>query len=379
MMHQGVLRTPYGVLVATPTLVNEVFHNRQSHYTVEGYSDRMEKSFGKIFLGLDDGSEYQTESKAVNAAIMKVTFKDSFDIALSETATVLHDLGSRSTTGLGVDVEIRDLVDSSLSLICKHWFGLPDEIYIVSGGWHWRPSNEVTCPGHFHSPSRYIFQPNPGTEATAIGQRHGQDLHGRVLQYIAAVRGKGSAQGVLGREIFNAIPDPDDASRLASTLIGVMMGFLPTVDGNLRGALYDWINDRSFWDHQQSYLSSSGASLKRARSTLALPLQRAMQLRPVPEIVWRTVRVEHVLGDVRVIPGDKIAVSIVSATQDDLLHDRHEPYTLFGGQRSATNGHPTHACPGHMMAMGLMMGFLAALMERKSIAPTMSPMALRLT
>ena len=48
-LHGGVLRTPYGVLVCSKTLVTEVFDNSARRYTVTGYAERMRKSFGEIY------------------------------------------------------------------------------------------------------------------------------------------------------------------------------------------------------------------------------------------------------------------------------------------------------------------------------------------
>ena len=47
--------------------------------------------------------------------------------------------------------------------------------------------------------------------------------------------------GKIGNALFDAFSG--DMDLLTSTLIGVMMGFLPTVDGNMRGALYEWVNE----------------------------------------------------------------------------------------------------------------------------------------
>ena len=68
-------------------------------------------------------------------------------------------------------------------------------------------------------------------------------------------------EGKLGKAIFEGY----QGDQRTSTLIGVMMGFLPTVDGNIRGALFEWINDRSLWDYQLAYLADKTEnSLKKA-------------------------------------------------------------------------------------------------------------------
>ena len=86
-----------------------------------------------------------------------------------------------------------------------------------------------------------------------------------------------------------------------------------------------------------------------------------MQKRPVPDIVWRTAKVKHDLGPVAVQPGDKIAIGIVSATQEKLLAGEANVYPVFGGERKE-NG-PTHACPAYAAGMGVLLGMVSGLLE----------------
>jgi len=273
---------------------------------------------------------------------------------------------------------VKDIVDEVLALVSAEWFGVPDGIEVVPGGWHWGIEGAPACPAHFGAPSRYMFQPNPGEEATALGRQSGKALNEAVGRLVRSHRASGSAPASpLGRAMFEAIPDDDD--RLTRTLIGVMMGFLPTVDGNLRGALYEWVNDRSLWDYQLAYLGDPGVtSLDKALNVLWPRLERTMQLRPVPELVWRTALVRHQIGSVEVEAGEKVVVSIVSATHESLDNDERGVFPVFGGDRSR-EVHPTHACPGYRMAVGVMLGTLAALLQSARIRPTLSAMTLKLS
>ncbi|MCA6118796.1 Dyp-type peroxidase [Bradyrhizobium sp. WSM 1738] len=378
-LHGGVLRTPYGVLVCSKKLVNDVFRNKRSYYTVTGYAERMRASFGEIYLGKDDDelptSKYRAEACPANKAIMKVTVRDAFESALKHTQDTLERIVPPNTE---VKLEVKDIVDDILAHISNEWFGVPDGKYVAFGGWHWR-RDFPTCPGHFHSPSRYMFQPNPGPQATLVGQQHGKELFNAVRQLLDAQRNflfemMYGGRGILGKALFDAFSK--DQAQLTSTLIGVMMGFLPTVDGNIRGALYEWVNDRSLWDYQLDYLTDKTEDpLKKACRVLRWPLERTLLLRPVPELVWRTALERHSLGQVEVRPGDRIVVSIVSATHECLIKDHRGRYLIFGGKRSKKD-HPTHACPGYKMAIGVMLGMLAGLLEFTQLRPTMSPLQL---
>jgi hypothetical protein len=91
-----------------------------------------------------------------------------------------------------------------------------------------------------------------------------------------------------------------------------------------------------------------------------------MQLRAVPELIWRTATVSHTLGAdphrVDVKPGDIVVAGAISATQQNLQEGRPELYHAFGGNRSVPD-HPTHACPGANPALAVMLGFFSALVE----------------
>ena len=382
--HGGVLRTPYGVLVCSKTLVQQVQDNVQGHYSVSGYNVRLARSFGQIYLGRDYTPGQDAEAEVANREIMKITEQQAFDLTRSRTEALLQQWVNSRGTADDIAIDVKDLVDEMLAEVCSTWFGLPDGVYVDRGGWHWQ-DGVATCPGHSQSPSRYTFQPQPGAEARRVGEQHGQLLLQRVLTFVRAVRGDPAQQGTLGCDLFTGFPHGTDPvangqidERLASTLIGVMMGFLPTVDGNLRGVLYEWMQDRSLWDLQAALRrQTTPDALTRASGELRAALDKAMQLRPVPEVVWRTALRTDTIGPVEVRAGDTIVLSLVSAMQEDRLKGRRDPFVVFGGQRKVSP-HPTHACPGYDMAMGVMLGFLSALLETVSLRPASSPVSLRI-
>lgn len=408
LLHGGVLRTPYGVLVCRKDLAMEVLAN-DAVFSVQGYAQRMAHSFGAVYLGMDQSQAYRRIADPVNAVLMKMTRQEAFDAAHGQVRAAVRALmapppGQQAPQEVTVDA--KDLVDQMLAGLCRQWFGIPDDDKVLAGGWHW--NDTPTCPGHFNSPSRYMFQPNPGDETEKVGRKHGQDLKQAVLALVQRQRpprGKGLA-GSMARDLA-ALPEGDaallDDGTLATTLIGVMMGFLPTVDGNLRSLLFEWVNDRSLWDHQLAYLRDrAGAEpLDCATARLLPPLAETLQLRPVPELVWRTALSATQVGGMRIEPGDKVVVSLVSVTQQALsegvpaneqARDQAAPgtplspqckaelalYPIFGGNRRAPK-YPTHACPGYEMAMGVMLGFLAGLFDTATLRPTLSPMSLRLS
>ena len=278
-------------------------------------------------------------------------------------------------------LEAAPLSDEVLEVLAKHWFDVPDNNYIKRGGWNWTPiqEREPQCPGDFTSPSRYLFSPNPGAAVAAYGHSHGDFLRRAMVRFVKFYRDTNNRlTGELSRAMFDAISDDD---RLARTIVGVLMGFLPTVDGNLRSVLYEWVDDKTLWRLQEALLSHPDRKsdpYTAACKVLRTPLMRTMQYRPVPDLVWRTALRDHRLGKEDVYKDDRIVVGIVSATQEDLAaHAVPDVYPIFGGDRRAADA-PTHACPAHAMALGVLLGIICALFEKGTLYPTPSPTGLTL-
>ena len=209
--------------------------------------------------------------------------------------------------------------------------------------------------------------PDPEFLVALTGQRLGQILKEEVTKFVGERRSPANPlQGVLSRAIFSAFPNTSDQDDIiARTMIGVMMGFLPTVEGNVIATVRAWQKDATFTVLQQHFATSPEPDLfLRACAVLKVPLQHAMQLNPVPNAVWRTAVKEHTLGDtnpVQVHPGDKVSISIASATREDLANKITDVFAVFGGDRRE-HPHPTHACPGYAIGIGVMLGIIAGLM-----------------
>ncbi len=167
-------------------------------------------------------------------------------------------------------------------------------------------------------------------------------------------------------------------------MVGVMEGFLPTVYGNFYKTMYLWLGDDTFWRVQQNLLlananpNQASSDLERVRSAVLPAVLQAMQARPVPDMLYRTATRRCLIGNVVVEPDDRVVVLVGSVTQE--LAARGETanvYPVFGGDRSQP-GHPTHACPGYEMAIGVMLGAVSAVLEAGAYAATASPLVVNL-
>ncbi|CAN5763862.1 hypothetical protein BH11PSE8_BH11PSE8_26460 [soil metagenome] len=413
----GVMRTPFGVLVANRQHVAQAFLDTPGNYTVSGYHDRMTQSIGEIYLGLDRPADaveaarcpYEKQSVDTNHAIGKLTKAHAFERARHYAAETLGEMiAFEKAFALDtrrprweLSLNAKEVSDVALEKLCQEWFGLPtgrdDELAPGASRWDWQDGEPPLYPGNFTAPSRYIFQPQPGETVERLGGLYGRTLtesmtalvqrhrtahtvpHAPDTAATPTQRVKQGKPARLASAIFKAFAkSPDDV--VARTMVGALMGFLPTVDGNFQLSLNEWLVDGSFWSLRQK-LSAQAAShpsaspLANAIAVLEKPLIEVMQLRPSPELVWRTAKRHHDIGAVHVNPGDRVVVAIVSATHECLEQGSHDVYPVFGGNRSESP-HPTHACPGYEAGMGVLLGILSALLEvREAMRPSPAPLA----
>ena len=376
--HGGVLRTPYGILVADRDMVHEVFADPQRRLSITGYLPRMRRSFGVLYLGLDpdqEGRPYERESEVSNRAIMALEPHYSFEQARESTRVALqklvdqaiHDAKEDRETQWDLTLDVRELLDPLLADFCEEWFGLsPDGSYFNRAGyrWDWKQEDPPNYPGHFLSPSRYIFQPHPGPEVELFGARHGVAVRDAMIKFLTQFGPTITAP--VTRAVLNSPQGKADIGFAARTIAGAMMGFIPTVEGNLRRILNEWLRDGTLWSLRARYADTKATDYTDALNRLGGDFIPAMQLRAVPELIWRTAVVSHTLGagphQIDVSPGDIIVAGAVSATQQNLERGCRDLYHAFGGNRRMAS-HPTHACPGADPAIAVMIGFFSALVE----------------
>lgn len=389
----GALRTPYGVLVADRALVLQAFANRAGDFSVSGYHERMLGSLGEIYLGLDDqgpGCPYRAQSEASNREIGKIGVNQAFDLArgLARDALagmVRDEFNLAVITGRGrweLNLNLKEIVDPVIQGLCQAWFGLPEGAGEFTPGparWDWDPTTPPRCPGNYGAPSRYLFQPQPGAEVAAYGRLYGQRLTEAMTAYVRRCQAAGLAHTApVARAIFGMPGASADPGLVARTMVGAMMGFIPTVDGTLRLVLNEWLRDGDFWSlRAQLGQDMSKNTWARVEQLVAPVLARAMQLRPMPELVWRTARRTTTLGPVTVQAGERVVLAIVSATQQALAEGRPDLSPIFGGHREADPF--SHACPGYAAAMGALLGTLTAVLEANwTMRPSPAPLALTL-
>ena len=196
--------------------------------------------------------------------------------------------------------------------------------------------------------------------------------------------------GIISNQMFN-LPGmtPELAAR---NVIGIMLGATPPTMGNLQGIFYDWLHERTMWRNQAALHRKTGGarpSYAEASEALRHALAVSMCKRPSPELLFRTCKgeadgssfiVERKLprkvddenpdqDALQLNKGDQVYLPLASATQWAICQEAKYPgalesgvHVVFGGNRDGADA-PVHACPGRKMAMGAMLGIIAAFLD----------------
>lgn len=398
--HGGVLKTPYGVLVASRDLLAEVLMDRHRRYSIAGQFERMKSSIGEIFLGLDAGPRYDREASEVNLAIGALTrtpqqeaevYQIAFAAAEKKIDAIVKEARRHSNDvrepRFEVGFEAREVMDEVLADLCEAWFGIQDSPYLKRSGsdlaWTKGPP---LYPGHFTALSRYMFQPNPGPASAELAERYGRSLRQAMRKFVAdhhraktvPTRRDGS-EAPVAAVIFRHRTHGRKTDWVARTMVGVLMGFIAPITGAVFNVLREWVREGTFGALRAELDGRAGYD--DAVDVLQPAMEAAALMRPMPQIVWRTAVAAHRLGApdrhvVDVAQGEKVVLALVSGTQQSLADGEPDGRLMFGGiRRPAGEPHPTHACPGSTAGIAAMLGALAALLVRtERLRPGVGPL-----
>lgn len=398
--HGGALRircgtngTDTAVLVAGKDLSKQFYGSDRAgnapFLSMVEQQARMATSFGKIFLGEDWGQKYEDDSKATNDVLMKVTEQCAFERAYKTASANLTAAINSSPTTPSVKFDLHaKYLTPVLALLCLKYFEIPDDKStppkVEAGGWDWSPvpPRAPRCPGDFMSPSRHAFYPEPNSATKTFGKMHGKALQAAVL---AKFPGTGTPPSATIPAAMYIAKTSD--SQFASDLVGIMVGMLPPTEGCLTGTLYDWLENNTLWRHQQAYRTGAPATptpteaYSRAKAALDVPLRYSMRKRPAPDLLYRTATTAGPIGNVQVNVGEKVIVATGPSCEGEDYEQRIDVGAIFGGLRTYPAGYPTHthACPAYKMAMGMMLGIIAALLDAGRIEKLPANLIIKLT
>jgi deferrochelatase/peroxidase EfeB len=377
-------------------------------FSTEEQLRRIEPAGIPIFVAQQPGDEYQAqhlsgrfnyreEAEKTNEILMNYSEKSGFEAGYEAGKRILGMAKDAAAQAGRPSFKLelrRQYLLPALGQLCRIWYGLPDGDTFHFGAWTWQPPAARTpsgprCPGDFLSPSRHTFYPRPTETVKAFADAHGAAVHEGSKAFVRKRRVEPfpEGEGIVARRMFDAIPKDDV---LARNLVGTMIGAIPPMDGNLRGILLEWFNERTLWRLQAALRRTLGDrpaldDFEKAREVLYEPVSQAMCKRPAPDLIYRTALGDTELKagdgytkpnygpehDVPIKERDLVVVSLVSAAQWSLTYRRDGDVSIvFGGKRrkpyqSETDdiAYPVHACPAKDMAMGAIMGILAALLD----------------
>lgn len=321
-------------------------------------------------LASDRGRQARIRQEAGDIVIGRVTalVDEAREHAQTDEQHRREAAGSaRAVVDWELAIEIRELVDELLAAFCERWFGLSEAGgHFLRSGFRWATQDaKPTYPGHFMAPSRYTFQPHPNHAVEEIGAAHGLAMRDAMERYIRDANTEIRtllSDATVSRAVLEAFPAANDVPLAARTIIGAMMGMVPTVDANLRRVIGAWLDEGTLWSLRAQASATPKGELAELVNHAFLD---AMQWRAAPDTLWRTAsRSFTVAGgtghSIEVQPGDIVVAGLQSAIHEHFQAGRSEVSPAFGGDRGKP-GHPTHACPGYQPAMAMMLGFADAL------------------
>jgi Dyp-type peroxidase family len=316
----GVIDTPYGVLVGDAEHVNEVLVNGET-FSVEEYGRRMQCSAGLQHLGVDVPSRLYDELATLpNEFAARFSEDDAFAAAHGVASKILAQAGQVHVERMSAEV---------LSQLARLWFGLPFD--------------DATCKRLLIT-SKYVFQPNPEPHLEALALKEGGAL---AQSYRELVKNPAQGGGLFLSELESKL-DPDAR---ATAVLSLASGFFAATYGSTLAALDRWIESGELW------------RLPRDRAGLRNELHKALLRRQGPTVIHRTCKRQTQLGGVRIEPERRVVLGLGSAANADPASGFK---WLFGGNYHERGGSP-HACPAQPMAVGVMLGLMQAILEQRNL------------
>ena len=412
----GVEKIGSTVMVGRFDAIAQVLEDDGSTYSVSGYGERMAATVGSSPFGEDDDVPNAGHDRPfvrdVKAAIADaVSEAQAYATAFGFVERYLEKkvLGSRS---LGMNVASVDVVDVGIQLIahlCQEWFGVSYGDGVAEIGTLDPKPQPVRCPGHFLAMARYVFSayPNPTVKALAAGQAtaagqapdaeeapgagqaaigpHAAALRKAVTEWMAAPSANSAPvmKAVLGALERHDVGRDDRRGTVANVMLGLPATLLGSwvkvvtmcaANGSLWRLQYGLLNNAQRVDYRVTADRDPRAACTAASGVLRNALILTMAANPVADGIWRTVTKRAELGPVEVQPDDTVWLGMGAALMDKPGDVDASEKLLFGG----AIGIAPHACPGRGLAIGAMLGALAALLLAGEWSATPNPTTFRL-
>ncbi len=382
----GVKRTPYGVLVGDLANVRQVFQDDGSTFSTREYWARMRKSFGELYLGMDKcpvkmpspsrstdprrdkdfekdvtPGLYDKLAPLTNDWIYCITEEKAFAAAVYATRNWFKcELPKKRDPER---LELKEFAADILGRLSVDWFGLPDDGSIDIGG---EPGDLPNTPDDLVSASHYFFGPRPTPFVREQGEKRGKGLGLAVKKFVETT--KKPPKKTLHEFLQQNDPYVGDVDLITKILVGCTNGFVAATRGSFLSVMRRWSAEGDLWRLRHALATgewnpdgSGKDQYHIAANALRKPMIVAMQKRSRPNLLHRVAVKEMTLGNETIEAGETVVVSLQSAAEQQ----RGCPEILFGGNYGET----THACSGQQMALGVLLGMIAVVMEQETIEP----------
>jgi len=382
----GQVQTAYGLLEARKEHVLEILRDGSgTAHSVCGYGRRFEETVGPGFLGMDGAEHHRLAvASGIKDAIARIREPRAYEAARQHGKDVLDEIVAEAVkVGQVPTIDLVRLGEKVIARLYKEWFGLPDGTHMLEGfstmpiG---KDDETARCPRDFFFVARHNFGAHPTATERGKGTTRGQAIEAAVRHYIEKTPVAQFTE--LTRSIHDALmkhPDPNvGRAEVIHTVGGVMLGFGPSVHQHYVQVVREWVEPSAsggltLWDLQVRLLTQGPppSSYAIAKGVLGAPLVAQMKREPVPAVIWREV------------PGPQPAPGAPEPPKTvlglhGLMGDADAEALMFGGMMH--EGHRlfgVHACPGHGMAMGVLLGLVAALLMVGTLKKTPSPTILQ--
>ncbi|MBI5722082.1 MAG: Dyp-type peroxidase [Burkholderiales bacterium] len=382
----GTLQTAYGLLEGRKDKVLAALHDAGTRHSVCGYGRRFAASVGPGFLGMDDPDHKRLAVKSgIKQAIAGIDEGRAFEAARAAAAALLDGgLKRLAAAGQAPTIDLVRLSEMVVARLYFAWWGLPDGQFMKEGYSTLTDLDEAPdayCPRDFVFVARLNFGAHPSPTETRLGTTRGQAIQSAVRRYLQAVLQANAADKLvyLTKFIHDALMKdparPGAFDETVWTIGGTMLGFGPSTHQHFVQVVRDWIEPSrsggtTLWD-LQALLLAEGATvaptLAAAQKVLRAPLVAQMRREPVPGVIWREKPGTTKAPEAPEPP--KLMLGL-----HGLMDDADAEALMFGGTLDPSDKKlfGVHACPGHGMAIGVLLGVLSALLTMGTLKRTPS-------
>ena len=434
----GALRTAYGVLVGSADGVLTVL-GEHKRFSVRRYWQRMQKTFGVHYLGMDpepqpleracpvsaprDGGDFAVEGdeyplgsapyvpEGAYHRVSALPNEFALSIGSCEAYRSAYSLTRRWLEGReDGSIDLRQLSREVIFSVARELIGTPEPPAMDAGPERASSGPPLRCPVDFQRVSQFIFHPRPSVALAQTAEVRGKVVLDTMTAFVsdpapAARFSRFFRERITKTESEFTQYTGDEAEDFelnglrgeASALTGLINGFCVPTSGTFLSVMSQWLDSERIHRLKRWLLQNSDAELEQRERLLGgepesfdithgplfEAMVEAMMRAPIPDLLHRVATGSHhashaaddEIDGVLLSRGDRVVVSLSSAAIDARRHGRHDFASVLFGGDRDAVDYPVHACPGQKMAFGVLSGMFVAILSLPELAIS-SPLSL---